>query len=547
MPLGPSSSTELRQSGLATQVEVHDHQQLEIRFNYAIGNEEGPQRYDVDAFFFVPRNVGVNRSNYSREQFYGDVTALMRMDAAGLPLASLADPGCTASPLHRFARTLEEFRTAPRPPPSQPARVQVKLYAYLYTEGVRDEIRRLRERMNVGTITSSQKEAFSAELEAALPRMREALWAYRRLRAAFRPFEEMCHRDFSEAMRSADEYMSLFLEERLAKLAMALDEERRLDGSAFVPRMRLIIAGLAEEEAAYRARNGYLTLSARDLAGGEYFTYRASLLKKAVHQALYLDAREVPADTYVRNAVAAVGAALAAIWALATQIPATLAGLPPRTQMTLFAFGVLAYVLKDRIKETTREYLFQRLKRFDHTLWIHGASLSAMGLGMLRARLREAMRFTTTAEVPSDVVQLRLARRTVRQAETAAEEVIHYRKQLDVGADDEQARLPSGFWMRDILRFNVRHFLVRLDDPLDEVAYFDPSRRRFAGARLPKVYHLNLVLRIARHNAAGEGQARLEHLRLVLDKQGIVRVETVGATAPVSLSTRLKWFPFRRR
>src|SRR3954447_20286476 len=75
-----------RVASLDTQCEVHDRHQVEIRFNYGIGSDEGPQRYQVDAYFFIPRNVGLSRSNFSREQFYADVTALMRLDAAALPL-----------------------------------------------------------------------------------------------------------------------------------------------------------------------------------------------------------------------------------------------------------------------------------------------------------------------------------------------------------------------------------------------------------------------------------------------------------------------------
>ena len=68
---------------LSVQAEVHDRHQLELRFNYAIG-ESGRRRYHVDAWFFVPRNVGLHRGNYTKEQFYADFTAYMRIDAGAL-------------------------------------------------------------------------------------------------------------------------------------------------------------------------------------------------------------------------------------------------------------------------------------------------------------------------------------------------------------------------------------------------------------------------------------------------------------------------------
>jgi hypothetical protein len=537
-PAPAASASTLRKAGLGVQLEVHDRHQLEARFSYALGAGEGAQKYTVDAYFFVPRNVGVNRHNFSREQFYADVTALMRLDAAKLPLEQLADRRNPGSPLFRIAEALESLRISARPPSSRPVVVHVKLYAYLYTQAVKSELGGLSERLDEQCRAGPPEWApLEAEAEALLARLREGLRAYRRMRTGFWPFERMTHEMLPEALRAADEYMSLYLEERLTLFAAGLDAPGRLDGSGAVARLRLAFAALAEEEAAHRRRYGYLVC---DPGGdrGEYFTYRSSLLKKAVQQALYLDLREVKRDTYLRNAVGAVGAALAAIWALATQLPATLAAVDSQAKLWFFAAAVLAYVMKDRIKALTNEYLTNRLRRHDHTSWLYGESLGTIGLGMLRARLREAMRFQKGSEVPPEVARMRRTGRTVQNAELHGEEVIHYRKVVEIGTHDPAARLPEGYWVRDILRLNVRHFLTRLDDPIDHVAFFDPARRAFRSADLPKVYHLNLVLRITRENAAGEGQERFEHLRVVLNKDGIVRASLAAAVGPSPLAAR---------
>jgi hypothetical protein len=517
---------------LGAQVEVHDKQQLEIRINYGLRRDPDAQLFKVDTYFFVPRNVGVSKTNYSREQFYGDVTALMRLDAAALPLDKLADPSFSASPLHRIAEGLEQFQKLRRPPASQPIAVHVKLYAYVHTEAVRNEIRVLREQLEQVGPDPAAREALVRALDLSLDRIRASLVAYRRIRTAFWPYEKLCHRTLVEAMRWADEYMSLFLEERLAALTVALDENApRLEGSCLVARIRATISELAAEEAEHRRRYGYLTLEEGDGQhdNREYFTYRMSLLKKAVHQALYLDAREVHADSYLRNAVGAVGAALAAIWALATQLPSAVAGLPSTTKLLFMSAAVAGYVAKDRIKALSNEYLTRQLRRHDHTSWIHSETLQAIGLGMLRARLRESMHFLTWDDTREEIRRIRLERRTVRGIDSDAnEEVIHYRKSLLVESEDHAA-LPEGYGVRDILRFNVRHFLVRLDDPSDKVRYYDPDRASFAEAKLPKVYHLNVVLRVRRMNEDEEVlDQRFEHLRVVLNKNGIVRVEHVG-------------------
>jgi hypothetical protein len=528
-----ASELKARGAGVGTQIELHDHEQLEIRFNYAMGGEPGEHVYHMDAYLFVPRNVGLNRHNYSREEFYGDVTPYMRLDAEALPLAQLADGSAPPSPLHRLWEAVRAFR-GERPPPSQPLVVPVKLYAYLFAEAIKGEVRALRRRIRRHQAGSAAAagELFDAAA-AMVERARAALWAYRRLRTAFWPFEPVCHGALVDAMRTADEYMSLFAEEKLAELVQfAADSPALHDGSCAAARLRLVLARLADEEVRHRLKYGFLRLTSTDPRGGEFFTYSMSQLKKSVHNALYLETRAIEADdVYLRNAVAAFGAALAAVWAFATRLPDTLAGMSASAQLAVIAGVVLAYVMKDRIKAFTNEYLTRRLRKYDHKSWLHGPSMDVLGLGMVRIRAREAMRFVGAAEVPAPVLALRRARRTVRRAELYGEEIIHYRKLITLEVD-AGSPMPAGYWLRDILRLNVRHFLVRLDEPLARQAYFDAARAAFTSASLPKVYHLNLVLVVRRTAPSGPPREQLEHLRVILDKERIVRVErvaTIGA------------------
>jgi hypothetical protein len=491
-----------RLAELSVQSEMRDLNQVDIRFSYALAGEESALRYTVDTFLFIPRNVGVNRSNYSREQFYADVTALMRLDAKPLPLERLADPSCDDSPMHVLAQILSEFRTARRPPDSRLLIAHVKLYAYLFTVGARSSLQRGGRAFGKSDeADASDADAAAMRLEATLAAAREALRVYRSMRGSFWPFERVCHESMPEAMRAADEYMSLVLEERLARLSARLE---RRPPSLAIARARLAIRGLAREEAAYRRKYGYLVFSGDRPTDGEYFSFRSSMLKKAVQQALYLDAREVKADVYLRNAVGMVGATLAAIWALAAQIPLALARASSDAKLLFLAIPVLAYVMKDRIKVLTNEHLVRKLRRFDHTSWLSGASLREVGLGMMTARVREAMRFLSVSQVPGEVRRSRLSHRTIPHADFSKEEVIHYQKVIDVGARRGERLASDAFWVRDIFRLNVKNLLTRLDEPVDEVSYYDERRHGFRATSIPKVYHVNVVVRLRRQSPDGE-------------------------------------------
>lgn len=508
---------------LEVQVDIHDLQQLEIRFVYRLGEGES-ERFDTDVYLFIPRNVGINRDNYPKQDFYGDVTPLVRLDAAPLQLWVLADPRAPTSPLHRLTEALDALG-ADRPIPTRPLATYARLYAHLQAEGARAELRRLRD------IARERPRDLVEQVQPVIDRIRASLIAFRKVRAAFAPYELVCHRQLVEALRLADEYMSLTLEERLANLGDDLADVVPADGRGVVPRATALLAELARSEATHRSKHDFLVLeTTEDPSFGEYFAYRSSLLKKAVQQALYLDVRKAQADTFVRNGVGAVSAALAAIWALATQLPQTMASLSSGTQLLVFVAAVLAYVAKDRIKVVTTEYVLPRLRRFDFVTRITSGELRNIGLGMMETRLREAMRFTRLADLPDEITRVRTERRTVQAFEgPLLEEVIHYRKVLDVDQDEDDERLPEGYGLRDIMRFNVRHFLVRLDDPEEKLRYFDAGKESFAEAKLPKVYHLNLVIRVEREGARGQRVSRLDHFRIVLNKQRIVRVERVSS------------------
>ena len=157
--------------------EVHDRLQLELRLDHAIGSGGGAQTYSMDAYVFIPRNVGVSRANYTRDQFYGDVTALIRIDAPPLDLATLARADDGASPLRALTRALEAVRSSPRPPPSRPIVVQVKLYAYIFAQAVEAETTRLRALIAQAAAQgpgSAPRAALEAETKASLARARRA-------------------------------------------------------------------------------------------------------------------------------------------------------------------------------------------------------------------------------------------------------------------------------------------------------------------------------------------------------------------------------------
>src|SRR6185312_16292633 len=105
----------------------------------------------------------------------------------------------------------------------------------------------------------------------------------------------------------------------------------------------------------------------------------------------------------------------------------------------------------------------------------------------------------------------------------AGETVLCYTRGLLLGV--EPGAVTDGLAFRQILRLNLRHFFTRLDEAEQHEAHYAADEGRFVQVALPKVYHINLIARVR----SGGRRILLKRWRIVLNKEGIVRLETVLA------------------
>ncbi|MFZ9886755.1 MAG: hypothetical protein ACO3JL_04560, partial [Myxococcota bacterium] len=91
-------------------------------------------------------------------------------------------------------------------------------------------------------------------------------------------------------------------------------------------------------------------------------------------------------------------------------------------------------------------------------------------------------------------------------------------------AHDPDDAAPDGFGVMELFRLSVNDLVRRLDDPLDRASFYDTTTGNFSTQELPKVYHLNLVLRAEDSRARRRYWAR--H-RVVVNRRGILRIDPV--------------------
>ena len=49
---------------------VHDQFQFEIKWAYKCNNEKKYTTYDIETYFFIPQNLGINKASYAKNDFF---------------------------------------------------------------------------------------------------------------------------------------------------------------------------------------------------------------------------------------------------------------------------------------------------------------------------------------------------------------------------------------------------------------------------------------------------------------------------------------------
>jgi hypothetical protein len=532
------------EAAVLKKLDAHDAQQLDVELSYSVP-QTGHSTYRVEMYLFVPREVEISPQNYGLDSFYFDLCAYLRLDNRPLPLGALADVTCPQSPLYHLNESLSKLEHDIHAQPERPIVSVVYLFGYSFAESIRTAAHKLRDELCAlavpepperrpevpltdGAEEPPERDALRAAFLTALDDFcrsgQEAVRAFRRMRRRFAPLCGARPAAVRESFDYIDEYSSFRFVEQLGELAQQLEAGAALhDGSCLVAGALSQLLDYGLQASLERRGEGFALPGAKEAQEAEFFTYRHALIKKSMQQSFYLEPRALRRDTYLRNAIAMVAAGLAAIWSLVAQVPTAWSSLTTQARLLVLFSAVLAYALKDRIKELSKDYLGRKLRKFDHDAVLSGESVPHLGLRGIEARVRERFTWLAPAGLPAAILRLRSYPFSEPGSDSAFENVIKYTRQVTLGRNRKVLSVDAA--LRDILRLNLQHFLARLADPRGKVSYYDLAQRRFLMTATPRVYHLNLLLRIS---GLSDGTESLFRRRIILNKERILRVEAAG-------------------
>ncbi len=531
MPLGLERDREILEGddriSLSRRVEVHDDTHVEVRLGYGLPlKDQGAVDYHVQIYFFFPGSLDVNETTFPKREFYQDIHAYLRFKTPELNLEELLDEDAPDSPLCRLVRLEGRItREKADPGPLTPAVVdEAKLFGCLARAYMQDKLDRVlpfirMPRKAGGTLYDRDRlvdsiERFHGKSRALLERFRAVMDRYSK-------GQTVLPKRLTHSLLDTDEYLSYQYEKYFCRL---LEAAQRSD-DLLAERIRPMLVSGVRSEHAHRRERGYLTGPSTE-GENEVYTNHVRLLKKFVESALYLGLRrQIPQD-WVADWIGAFAAGLAMLFATVTSVL-----LQPQAARfaDTWAIGalVLIYIFKDRIKEMVKRKLGQSAVQWlpdIDTRIIDRRSDAVLG------RCRETTRWIPAGQVPEMVERVRafhsMTHRDLREA--TGETVLRYDKKITLFPDRIQRAHRRRNDVQDILRFDVSDFLRHMDDPGLVLRTLAGDHDRVIRTKGRKTYSLNLVIAYE----VEDGRPIYEKVRVVLDRSGVKRVETVLPPCP---------------
>lgn len=478
---------------------VHDRTHLEFAIDYKTPTDRKDETYEWEVYFFAPESLRLDSRTYSKDDVYEDLQTYVRFAVPECSFQSLLE-----APLASLRAAL----SSDRPDKTERAIRELRLFA-CQVRAAGEETRR---RIVAGFESGQDRARWNLAAERFVRDARALGAGVREVVAAARLEGE----PLSAAVSWIDEDVSRLIEALIGGLALSLREHDASDA---------LIADaeeLAVDEARYRDRAGLEGVGRLDMSRRrvEQIEFRRHVLKRFTSSVLWLSPEVRPAAEWVSHVLNALAAAVAMSFAVLAALwngnDATGSGF-----MRWALVAVVAYAMKDRIKALLQARFAQVVQRnFPDRSWkIHDRE-RRLELG----EMEEQSGFVAPSMVPADVMAVRRQTQIHPfEAQARPETVLFHRKTVVLHRDTIAAADPRFEALTEILRLDVRRWLVHTDDPKRRFVFADPDAGVIGTATAPRVYNLAVIYRLRRVGEPGPWH----RVRVVVSRKGIRRLDKI--------------------
>lgn len=509
-------------------IHIRDKTQFELTTEYVPSIPERINRYTLTFYFFIPTSLQIQTDTYSKQQFYSDQTNFIRLKTPSTSLQDLLEPKAKEHPLLRAQQILYRASLKERSPVRQEEESQaveaLKLYANMVRSSVRDAAHAIWELLH------QAKE--ERDLRNSLERLQTFCVDVRTMRHQFLAWQNdwmllLQEGHAEEYTRYIDEFISTLCEHYAASLLQALEQIHQLPTfpaalADLFTQVKQQLTDCMAQESQHRIEHQERSVFADDPEKAhEYMLYRKGILKKFVSEALLLSTTRTEPRKRFLDIVTPFAAMLTMLLYLYFL---SFHSVHPIFDSSAFLLvTAVLYVMRDRMKESFKQIASRLSSRWfpDYKTTIRTPD------GMLTlGSISESVNFCLDTKLPETIQTLRKQHfhGELHQAKRM-ENILCFSKTITLFPKIQRADQSHAFV--DIFRYNISRYLAKAGDPYKEELIFNPLSQKVEFVKSPKVYHIPVILQYDFVNAEGKQETVHKCYRIILDKEGIKRIEKV--------------------
>jgi hypothetical protein len=493
------------------EIHVRDSLQFELKSEFFINPHLKHNVYRQEVFLFIPNALQINSDNYSKQHFYLDQTNLIRYKTPLMTLSDLINLDYSPSPLTRLYHLINKSDLSLS---VAKASDELKLFAAIFRGAIRERTYKI------------IKSIFELQDLERIPQMITYLCSeISEVCHKFRQLQDISHSrsDYPQLIRHfryIDEFVSTSIEEFLVILLKKYRSLENYDRNA-----DKLITQLVIKEKLYRKKHNLGPKTSKGhVFANESILYRQGLLHRFVLESLMLKNFRFSPEEKHRYLLGAIAAGFAMmvymgllIWKSSSFV------------INSFPFAALAvflYIIKDRIKEGFKAFYSKQAPR-----WFPDYSTKIRDFkGFKVGKLTESFAFIDAHQLPSGFLRIRNHHfHEELQALHRHETIIQYKREVTLTPTTHYSEKRRRE-LTIIFRLNIYRFLQKASNAFQTHLTLDTYTQEISERLLPKIYHLNIIIRNSFLQENTTPQVEIKKYRVVVDKNGIKRVEHIKSS-----------------
>lgn len=495
--------------------EIHfrDKWQFELKSEFFPLPNKAVSEYTQEFYIFVPNALQVNSQTYTKNDFYQAQTSLIRFKTPEISFQELLNPNNEMSPLTKLKRQAEN----PQQVVSQNViEGELKLFGNIFRSTILRQIYPIIIRLENA---ATEPEYLSCQflIKDLFSEINKVLAAFKEIKHEF--LEQHHLKQVQHIFEYVEDVISIYINTSVTGLLKTVRSKHQAcldDLDTEITQLLLFEKKIREEHLKEPSQLG------KDVIHNEAILFQSGLLNKYMLDALQLRTERRGIVEKYSAWIGSLAAGIAMLLYLSLFI--WQASLFVINSLSFVIFTVFIYVLKDRLKEELKALSYKQVFRWfpDYTTEIL-SPIDEVKIG----KMHDSFGFINENQVPKDIwLEHNEGYQPYLDMIKLPEQVIYYKKRIEIhsNAQTKNARLGA---LSILFRYDIHKFMAKASNAYEPYTTIDSETLDLITTQLPKVYHINIVMKNSYLKPDLTPFVEWKKFRLVVDKEGIKRVESL--------------------